>query len=215
MIGPTGTPLEYPGFDRFFATTDKTGHYRIDGLPNMRGAYFKVEPARQRQGRRATDKAPDEPAYFGRTMTIIFYPGTVVHRVDVPLSKGIWITGKVVDDSTGQGLSGETVEYHAFNANSSLKRDLQAGIKPEFDANMRTNADGTFRLRAYPGRGIVTAGGGDKYLNGVGAEKITGLKPDEIYETLYGLVGFSPCIRNTTIEVNVPDGAGLLPVSCG
>ncbi len=80
----------------------------------------------------------------------------------MPLSRGIWITGKVVDDATGKGLNGETIEYHVFKANPFLKRDLQAGIKPEFDDNLRTNTDGTFKLRAYPGRGIVTAGcGGD------------------------------------------------------
>ena len=49
VIGPTVTPLEYPGFDRFFATTDKTGHYRIDGLPNMRGAISRSsQPGRGR-----------------------------------------------------------------------------------------------------------------------------------------------------------------------
>ncbi len=54
VIGPTVTRLEYPGFDRFFATTDKTGHYRIDGFPIMRGARFKVEAARRTQGGRVT-----------------------------------------------------------------------------------------------------------------------------------------------------------------
>ena len=206
VIGPTVTPLEYPGFDRFFATTDNDGHYRIDGFPIMR-ARFKVEAASRKPGGRITMIASEEPAYFGRTMTINVKPGDGPQRVDLPLSRGIWITGKVVDDATGEGLNGETIEYHAFKTNPFLKRDLQAGIKPGFDDNMRTNADGTFKLRAYPGRGIVTAGGGGDYLYGIGADKITGLKPDEIYETLYGLVGFSPYIRNTTIEVNVPDDA--------
>ncbi len=208
VIGPTVTQLEYPGFDRFFATTDKQGHYRIDAFPVMRGARFKVEAADRIHGAGSIVQASEKQPHLGRDLTINVNPGSGTQQVDFPLSKAVWITGKVVDDATGEGVSCETIEYHAFNANPFLKRDLEAGIKPEFEDNLQTKSDGTFKLRAYPGRGIVTAGGGNDYLDGVGADKIIGLKPDEIYDTLYALGGFSPCIRNTTIEVNVPENAG-------
>ena len=209
VIGPTVTRLEYPGFDRFFATTDKRGRYRIDGFPVMREARFKVEAAEKRRGARPAVEPPKDVPYFGREDELsMSRPGTGPQQVDFPLAKGVWITGRVVDDATGLPPedTGDTIEYHVFNANPFLKKDLKAGFKPEFDDNLSTNRDGTFKLRAYPGRGIVTAGGGHNYLEGVGADKITGLKPDEIYQTLYGLAGFSPYLRNTTIEVNVPEG---------
>ena len=40
VIGPWTTRLERAEFDRFHATTDKLGHYRIDGLPLMRGGFI-------------------------------------------------------------------------------------------------------------------------------------------------------------------------------
>jgi hypothetical protein len=202
VIGPTVTRLEYPGFDRFFATTDEQGRYRIDCFPVMRQARFKVEPAQTTRGARSKESTETAP-YFGREMYLNIETGAGPQQVDFPLSKGIWITGKVVDDATGKGLDGQTIAYHVFKANPFLKNDLKAGINPEFDDNLRTNQDGTFKLRAYPGRGIVTAGGFGDYLEGIGADKIAGLKPDEIYETLYG----RPNIWSTTIEVNVPEGA--------
>jgi hypothetical protein len=200
VVGPTVTRLEYRGFDRFFATTDEQGRYRIDSFPVMRQARFKVEPAQWRGGARSKESTERAP-YFGREMYLNIEPGAGPQQVDFPLSKGIWITGKVVDDATGEGLGGQTIAYAVFKANPFLKKDLKAGIRPEFDDNLRTNQDGTFKLRAYPGRGIVTAGGGGDYLEGIGVGEIVGLKPDEIYETLYG----HPNCLSTTIEVNVPE----------
>jgi hypothetical protein len=85
--------------------------------------------------------------------------------------------------------------------------DLKERIRPAFDDNARTGTDGTFRIRGYPGRGIVTGGGGNDYLEGVGVEKIAGLEREKVFETLYDPRGFSPYRRNTTIEVNIPEGA--------
>ncbi|MDB5388167.1 MAG: antirepressor regulating drug resistance protein, partial [Planctomycetaceae bacterium] len=207
VVGPTISRLEYPGFDRFFATTDKQGRYRIEGFPVMKGARFKIEVAKQ-YGRQSTvEPASDLHPYFGRELTLNIKPGTGPANFNFPLSKGVWITGKVVDGATGAGIGGEAVEYYAFNENPFLQRDLKDKIRPRFDNNLRTNEDGTFKVRAYPGRGIVIAGGGHDYLEGIGADKIAGLKPDEIYNTIYGLNGSSPYIRNTTIEVNVPEDA--------
>ncbi len=193
VIGPAPTRLEYPGFDRFFATTDERGRYRIDGFPAMVGESLKVE-------------APEDRPYFGREIDLPA-EGRGPITLDFPLAKGVWITGRVVDDATGAGLGGESIEYHAFQNNPYLVRDLKDGLSPRFDNNARTNDDGSFRIRGYPGRGIVTGGGGHDHLEGIGAEKIAGLNPDNAFEVFYDPRGFSPYIRNTTIEVNIPEGA--------
>ncbi len=197
VIGPTITWLEYPGFDRFFATTDERGHYRIDGFPVMRNAQFVVD-------------VPSELPYFGRTMSLDVRPGAGPQRVDLPLAKGVWITGRVIDDATGMGIDQQSIEYHVFNDNPYLRKDLDAGFSPQFGPDHRTErtgSGGTFRIRGYPGRGIVTAGGGHGYLEGIGADKIKGLGRDEVFASLYNTGGFSPYVRNTTIEVNIEPNA--------
>ncbi len=194
VVGPAPTRLEYPGFDRFFATTDKRGRYRIDGFPAMVGESLKVE-------------APEDRPYFGAEIELDVSAGTGPISLDFPLAKGVWITGRVIDDATGTGLNGQNIEYHAFRDNTDLVRDLKDGLRPRFDDNTRTNPDGTFRIRGYPGRGIVTGGGGHGYLEGVGVEKIAGLNRDNVFEVFYDPRGFSPYIRNTTIEVNIPEAA--------
>ncbi len=197
VIGPSLTRLEYPGFDRFFATTDDQGRFQIDGFPVGRSAQFVVD-------------APEKLPYFGRVVNLKLEPGAGPHQVDFSLARGVWVTGKVVDDATGQGIGRETVEYHAFNDNPYLRKDLDGGFAPHFGPDHHyeyTDQDGKFRIRGYPGRGIVTAGGGHDFLEGIGADQITGLKPDEVFESLYDTRGFSPYIRNTTIEVDIPEGA--------
>lgn len=200
VIGPTVTRLEYPGYDRFFTTTDHQGRYRIESFPLMKRAIFKVDV-----GKDSDDKTidTDEIPYFSREVPVNVVPGEGTIQVDIPLSRGIWITGKVVDDVTGQGFWDTTIEYHVFNDNPYLKKELARKSPPEFDQGARTRQDGSFRLRALPGRGIVTASGGSEYLQGVGADVITGLKNDEYRESLYNVGGFSPYIRSTTVEVNI------------
>ena len=206
VIGPTLTRIEYPGYDRFFTTTDHQGRYRIENFPLMKRAVFEVKVGED-SGDVPINK--EQVAYFSREVPVNVVPGTGSIQVDVPLSRGIWITGKVVDDVTGQGLSSATIEYHVFNDNPHLKKKLERNSPPEFDEGSRTKEDGSFRLRALPGRGIVTASGFDDYLQGIGADGINRLKKDEYRESLYNAGGFSPYIRSTTIEVNIDDDVSV------
>ncbi|HEY0982856.1 carboxypeptidase-like regulatory domain-containing protein [Schlesneria sp.] len=201
VVGPAVTRIEYPGYDRFFTTTDHEGRYRIESFPLTQQAFFKVEAG---QDRDLEPIDPEELPYFSREITLNVASGTGVIQADVPLSRGIWITGKVVDDISGEGLMDATVEYHVFKDNPHLKKELEQNSPPEFETGVRTKPDGSFRLRALPGRGIVTANG-FRYLEGIGADAIKGLKNDEYRETLYQPGGFSPYIRSTTIEVNIDD----------
>ncbi len=185
--------VEYPGFDRFFTTTDKAGRFRIESYPLRDNAFFQVEP-------------PKKQPYFGSNLTLEIKPSDEPMQVSIKLAKGVWITGRIYDEATGKGDWGGSAEYHAFRDNPYLKADLKDGVHPAFDDDSHAESNGTFRIRGYPGRGIVSGGGGDEYLYGVGFEKIKGLKQDDNSESLYDALGFNVCLRNTTVEVNIPEG---------
>jgi len=200
---PTGQ-LEYPGYDRFYSATDERGHYRIDGLPITSKARLVVD-------------VPSESPYFRRSTNLEIKPGPGPLRVEFPLAKGVWITGRVVDDATGEGLPNESIEYHTFIDNPYLQKDLEAGLSPQVGRDVfkpYTVAGGTFRIRGYPGRGIVSAGSRQDYLEGIGADSIKGLMQDEYTTSLYENTDdfnpyppLNPHLHNTTIELNIPINA--------
>ena len=189
--GPWRSPLEYHEFDRFQSPTDDQGRYRIEGLPVPSLGEFTVDP-------------PEDRPYLGRTEQVQIEPGPGPLKADVSLRRGVWITGRVVDDATGEPLRDSVAEYYVFSDNPILRKDLDAGSFPEM-RQVRTDDEGKFRLAAYPGRGIVTAWGG-RYLMGVGADKIAGLKPDQPSDQFYPNYRFSPQNVNNVVEVNVVEG---------
>ena len=66
---------------------------------------------------------------------------------------------------------------------------------------------GPSAFAAIPAGRSLRAAGGHDYLEGIGVDRIAGLKQEQYQESLYDAGGFSPYIRNTTIEVNIPEGA--------
>ena len=85
-------------------------------------------------------------------------------RLEIGLHRGIWIEGKITERASGRPVEGCLVHYEAFIGNRS------AGRLPEFfdldevgdfyeqlhkPRELRTKADGTYRLVGLPGGGIV------------------------------------------------------------
>jgi RNA polymerase sigma factor (sigma-70 family) len=190
--GPWRSPLEYHAYDRFQSTTDDKGRYRIEGLPAPSHGEFTVEP-------------PEDRPYFGLAVDVAIEPGLRPMNVDLSILRGAWIAGRVVDDATGQPLQ-SFVHYYPFTGNPALRKDLDAGSRPQMP-EVRTDNDGKFRVVAYPGPGVVTAFSFD-YLRGIGAEKIPSLR-DEVQASvrLYPPYRFSPQNISAVDEVDVPEGA--------
>ncbi len=198
----TGKPLEgvriacnktadFPvhGFNGIEATSDSDGRYSLVGLPKGKGNKAIVIPAK------------GQP-YLASAIEIPDTPGLDPVVLDVGLKHGIVIEGRVTDRDTGKPVR-SIVEYNTFRDNPHLKE------APGFDRSAVwqqyvTEPDGTYRVVALAGRGLVAAmaiGAGEEYLPGVG------LKVDQ--ETLIGTVvpHNTPWNFNTFADLEVPAGA--------
>ena len=85
--GPWRSPIEYHAYDRFQSTTDDQGRYRIEGLPVPSHGELTVDP-------------PKDRPYLGTGGQIEVKAGLGPLKADISLRRGVWITGKVVDDAT-------------------------------------------------------------------------------------------------------------------
>jgi hypothetical protein len=98
--------------------------------------------------------------------------------LDFDLKRGVLISGRVTNKTTGTPLAGVTVEYFAFVDNRNW-RDAP-GFGGSAHARTQSGKDGSFRLAGLPGRGLLAAKASDgqerHYLMGAGAEEIPGLK---------------------------------------
>lgn len=127
--------------DSASAVTDKDGAYRLEGLPRERGYHVSTSlPGSNYLG--GHGNTPDTPA--------------AVIAVDVKMSRGVVVTGRVIDKQTGKGvIAGIRV--------TALPDNKFFGTKPGYDAirydrtMTGTDADGRFRIVTIPGPAVVTA----------------------------------------------------------
>jgi RNA polymerase sigma factor (sigma-70 family) len=122
------------------AVTDAKGRYRLLGLPKWRRYFLFARPPEGSTYLPADVSAPDEPGYAPL-------------RVDLKMAEGVVVTGRVIDKATGKGVRG-WVQFIPLPENKYLNRPPYVAHKgAEFSASMR--ADGTFRLVALPGPGVL------------------------------------------------------------
>src|SRR5262249_15664682 len=116
--------------------------------------------------------------------------------VDFALRRGIWVKGRVTEKTTGKPLSGGVV-YHCFNNNphSAFARNL---------AGCRTREDGSFRVVALPGPGLIAVqvAHNFRYRCGVGADQVKGPRVNngiECFDT--SPFPLQICNMNTIVEI--------------
>ena len=89
-------------------------------------------------------------------------------RLDIGMKRGVWVTGRVIDKATGKPARGQ-VEYFVYNDNPHLK-DYPMIRWPRIGPHFIFK-DGTFRLVAFPGPGVLAARADeDRYIRGCGIE---------------------------------------------
>jgi RNA polymerase sigma factor (sigma-70 family) len=140
-------------------TTDKEGRYRLVGLPKG-------------EDNRLLAVAHDLP-YLPVSKKVENTHGLEAVTVDFALKRGVWVTGRVTEKNTGKPLSGG-VGYYCFSDNPHRNEIPRVTGCPSLGVS--TREDGTYRLVAAPGRGLIAVqvAYNSRYLLGVGAERIEG-----------------------------------------
>ncbi len=134
-------------------TTNEQGEYRLTGLPQL-------SPA----GSRAyeLEVAPhSETPYFRRPRIRVpkqAEAGPI--QLDIELKRGIWITGKLLDGDTGQPVQG-IVGYYPLHENKSIDEfpNFRRSMNSSVPDSYATAPDGSFRIPAIPGRGVLAGTG--------------------------------------------------------
>ena len=138
---------KYVGQRVLKTTSDKSGRFRLTGMPNTIGneimAVSKINES-------------DQP-YLAKVFEVL--PGTAGTPIEMELrlQKGVWITGKVVDQDTNQPLGNVRMGYYPASDNEAAleTKTGQSGLLTDIDP--RTDKDGNYKLIGVPGKGVVTA----------------------------------------------------------
>ncbi|MGH7139288.1 MAG: M56 family metallopeptidase [Pirellulales bacterium] len=150
------------------ATTDKSGRYRLEGLPKTSGIELLAVPN-------------DDRPFFMQEAAVPESPTLDPVTVDFDLHRGIWITGRVTDKATGEPAAAR-VRYFPFLTNEfAHKRTPEFGkdvlpkmVHGAMYERYTTRPDGAYRLVGLPGRAIVGAESPSlPYRVGVGANTIS------------------------------------------
>jgi RNA polymerase sigma factor (sigma-70 family) len=169
--------------------SDARGQYRLVGLAiGEEGHVVAVPPCdfRVYGSRKADLKVPpdEELPYLRARVTVKEERGTGPLHLDISLKRGVWVTGRVIDKATGKPARGQ-VEYFVYNDNPHLQAFpivRWSRLGPHF-----TFKDGTFRLVAFPGPGVLAARGDeDRYVRGAGSNR------SSMHDTRTGFSSASP-----------------------
>ena len=178
--------------------TDSDGRYTLTGMPKGTGKQIIAVPN-------------DEQSYLMRTFDVPNPMGMEPIELDLEMTRGVWISGKIIDTSTGKPLKDKEglVYYFPYFSNSF------AQAAPEFDENgnfygyqqrYKLAADGSYKLVGLPGKAIVGALlPWEPYPQGQGFEQITGPKKNGRLQTWR--VGVDPFEKFPTVlrEVDIND----------
>jgi RNA polymerase sigma factor (sigma-70 family) len=203
-----------------YAITDAQGHYRLVGLPQgQEGHVLAIPPCDfpySGRGKARLKVPPDENLPYPRARVPVGHsggPGPV--HLDIPLKRGVWVTGRLIDRGTQKPVSGQ-VEYLVFGDNPHLRAYPDFRLSPESTMIVPhfMGTDGVFHLVAFPGPGVLAARADaraerSEYIRAAGVEKIQG-RHDE-YGFLY-TQPYKPSINNYNVldPIDPAPGTGSL-----
>ncbi len=186
------------------AVSDLNGRFRIVGMP--KGA-----------GNIVIAVAGDDQPYFMREVSVGDPPGIDPVAVEIELHRGVMITGKITDKSSGKPVAGARLHYMPFLENTfvqGLPEFDKDGNVDGFQERYTTKADGTYQLVGMPGRAIVGVEGvgTTSYRSGAGSETIKGLDKNGFYNTWRNPIPPGRSWPNTLVEINPALGTNNIKV---
>jgi hypothetical protein len=169
---------------------DNEGRYRLLGMPQGGGHQIRVSP-------------PEGQPYLKELVRVPDGPGLEPVTVDVHLTGGVWITGRVTDKATGRPVP-SWVWYAVSRDNPNGMGAPGLSLEPQVQTRPE---NGSYRFVGLPGRGIVTARAmkGD-YRPRVGADRV---KDIDGFITPLGEGLFGPPVSSqfhAVAEVNAANG---------
>ncbi len=149
------------------ATTDEKGRYRIVGMP---------KPPDGARAIRLIVAPPADQPYFRTDVSVPKAAGLEPVELNVDLKRAVWVTGRVTDKATGKGVQSQ-VSYYPYLDNPAAPKYanfIPGLLSVGWGDDYATGPDGTFRLPAIVGRGVVLAVGldGGRYQVAAGADEI-------------------------------------------
>jgi RNA polymerase sigma factor (sigma-70 family) len=173
------------------AITDEQGRYRLAGLPRGKeGTLLAIPPVDVPELvlKKLVSKLPktEDLPYLRTQVTVPESRTDRTLQVDFRLKRGVWVTGRILDPSTGKPVRA-SIDYFAYNDNPHLKGS------PRFtwsrSGPSHTRSDYTFRLVAFPGPGVLAAnvGPGEEgratYVMGAGLDQFKHARDDRSLPT--------------------------------
>jgi beta-lactamase regulating signal transducer with metallopeptidase domain len=178
-------------------TTDAEGRYRLVGMPKGKDNRLVIVPN-------------DDQPYLMREVKVPDTEGLGPITVDVELHRGVWITGRVTEKTTGRPVRAR-LYYLPFRSNASAKATPEFGDNFNADGyqgRYESRGDGSYRLVGLPGRAIVGAECDlREYRVGVGADAIHDPLKEKHFDTYANPIHPGPSWPHVMKEINLPADA--------
>lgn len=134
------------------AVSDKEGRYQFNGVPKVKQYLLSAEP-------------PEGSSWLRSGVRIDDTEGVQPLTVDFTVARGIVLSGRVVDKTTGKGVKG-SIRFASLPGNRFADKPGFDSYKYERLSNL-VDADGRFRFAVIPGPGVLM-------FQADGSEKING-----------------------------------------
>ena len=179
-------------------TSDEDGRYRLVGMPKGQGNVIMAVPE-------------DGQPYLMREFEVADTPGLDALTVDMPLKRGVLITGTVSDRATGRPVPAATLYYLPFRDNPYAQEAVEFtdyGYTHGYQTRYSSRSDGTFTLVGLPGRAILGVNSlAAVYQNGYGADKIDGIDESGHFDTYHNPITPGLSWPNSMVEIEIAEGA--------
>jgi len=184
--------------------TDAQGRFGLLGMPRGKNKLLLVPN--------------DEQPYFLHDEMVPDPQGAGRVKMEIGLTRGLWIEGKLTEEGTGKPVAEARLFYAPFLENTFAQAAPEFGKDRnvdgvEYQDRYLSKPDGSFRLVGMPGRALVGALAVNReYMTGAGYESIKGLGKNGYFESYWNPVPWGRNNPTVMKEINPPSDASVMHV---